>query len=204
MGEGQGRDATDAGVRCEPVRHQEEMGDAFSPGRRQGNTGHGGAAAPVRRAPNERAGAGRGRDRPGRPGASPSRTPAPRRRWRSDPEISSRQFARDRELSRHSGACVSSPRRRPRCSIAAGRGCGSTASGACRLRISCAGSGYVGLRAHSGGVDHPFRVEADHRTRAVDRAGLRDGDDETAGHGSAPLLAARREWRWRHSTVIPG
>ena len=53
-------------------------------------------------------------------------------------------------------------------------------------RISCAGSGSVGQRAHSGGVDHLFRVEADHRIRTVDGAGLRDGDNETAGHGSAP------------------
>ena len=36
MGEGQGRKAADVGVRREPVRHQEGMGDAFSPGRRQG------------------------------------------------------------------------------------------------------------------------------------------------------------------------
>ena len=36
MGEGQGREAADVRVRREPVRHQEGMGDAFSPGRRQG------------------------------------------------------------------------------------------------------------------------------------------------------------------------
>ena len=33
---GSRRKAADAGVRCEPVRHQEGMGDAFSPERRQG------------------------------------------------------------------------------------------------------------------------------------------------------------------------